>query len=60
VPDRHPDHDLLAELEPVAERLLDRHLSMAKEWMPHQYVPWRLGRRGAAGRAAPVPGSRFA
>jgi acyl-[acyl-carrier-protein] desaturase len=44
VPDRHPDHDLLAELEPVAERLLNRHLSMAKEWLPHEYVPWRLGR----------------
>jgi aminoglycoside/choline kinase family phosphotransferase len=32
------------ELEPVAERLLNRDLSMAKEWMPHQYVPWSLGR----------------
>jgi acyl-[acyl-carrier-protein] desaturase len=31
-------------LEPVAERLLDRHLAMAKEWLPHEYVPWRLGR----------------
>jgi acyl-[acyl-carrier-protein] desaturase len=31
-------------LEPVAERLLDRHLSMAKEWMPHEYIPWSLGR----------------
>jgi acyl-[acyl-carrier-protein] desaturase len=44
VPDRRPDYDLLAELGPVAERLLHRHLSMAKEWMPHEYVPWRLGR----------------
>jgi acyl-[acyl-carrier-protein] desaturase len=44
VPDRHPDHDLLRELEPVAEQLLDRHLSMAKEWLPHEYVPWSLGR----------------
>jgi acyl-[acyl-carrier-protein] desaturase len=42
--DRHPDHDLLAELEPVAEQLLDRHLSMAKEWLPHEYIPWSLGR----------------
>ncbi len=44
--DRHPDHDhdLLAELEPVAEQLLDRHLAMAKDWLPHEYVPWRLGR----------------
>jgi acyl-[acyl-carrier-protein] desaturase len=44
VPDRHPDHGLLCELEPVAERLLDRHLAMAKEWLPHEYVPWSLGR----------------
>jgi acyl-[acyl-carrier protein] desaturase len=44
VPDRHPDHGLLCELEPVAGQLLDRHLSMAKEWLPHEYVPWRLDR----------------
>jgi hypothetical protein len=44
VPDRHPDHDLLRELEPVAEQLLDRHLAMAKEWLPHEYIPWSLGR----------------
>jgi acyl-[acyl-carrier-protein] desaturase len=44
VPDRHRDHDLLCKLEPVAEQLLNRHLAMAKEWMPHQYVPWSLGR----------------
>ena len=44
MPDRHPDHDLLAELEPVAEQLLDRHLAMAKEWLPHEYIPWSLGR----------------
>jgi hypothetical protein len=35
VPPRHPDHGLLCELEPVAERLLDRRLSMAREWMPY-------------------------
>jgi acyl-[acyl-carrier-protein] desaturase len=44
VSDRHPDHDLLWELEPVAGQLLHRHLSMAKEWLPHEYVPWSLGR----------------
>jgi acyl-[acyl-carrier-protein] desaturase len=44
VPDRHPDHDLLCELEPVAGRLLDRHLAMAKDWLPHEYIPWSLGR----------------
>ena len=35
--------DLVRELEPVAARELDRHLSMAKEWFPHEYVPWSEG-----------------
>ncbi|SCG60704.1 acyl-[acyl-carrier-protein] desaturase [Micromonospora echinaurantiaca] len=35
---------LLVELEPVVERNLDRHLSLAKEWFPHEYVPWSEGR----------------
>jgi acyl-[acyl-carrier-protein] desaturase len=35
---------LLAELTPVAERLLERHLSSAKEWFPHEFVPWSRGR----------------
>ena len=30
-----PPRDLLAELEPAAERLMNRHLGMAKEWFPH-------------------------
>ena len=34
----------LAELEPVVARLLERHLATAKEWFPHDYVPWDLGR----------------
>ncbi len=36
--------DLLLELEPVVEANLDRHLAMAKEWFPHEYVPWSEGR----------------
>ena len=35
---------LLLELEPVVEANLDRHLSLAKEWFPHEYVPWSEGR----------------
>jgi acyl-[acyl-carrier-protein] desaturase len=35
---------LLLELEPVVEENLNRHLTMAKEWFPHQYVPWSDGR----------------
>jgi acyl-[acyl-carrier-protein] desaturase len=34
---------LLIELEPVVEVEVNRHLSMAKEWMPHEYIPWSEG-----------------
>jgi len=40
--------ELLTELEPVAEQNVNRHLSMAKEWHPHDYVPWDEGRNFAA------------
>ncbi|MCU1455237.1 MAG: desA [Acidimicrobiales bacterium] len=39
-----PPEPLLTELEPVAARLLDRHLSTSKEWFPHTLVPWSRGR----------------
>jgi acyl-[acyl-carrier-protein] desaturase len=35
---------LLAELEPTAATLLERHLASAKEWFPHDLVPWSRGR----------------
>ena len=35
---------LLQELEPVVEDLLNRHLSMFKEWNPHDYIPWSDGK----------------
>ena len=35
---------LLKELEPTVEANLNRHLEVAQEWMPHEYVPWSLGR----------------
>lgn len=35
---------LLHELEPVAAANLERHISVAKEWHPHDYVPWSRGR----------------
>ena len=28
----------------MAEALLERHLAQAKEWFPHEIVPWSLGR----------------
>ncbi|GLY63847.1 acyl-ACP desaturase [Amycolatopsis taiwanensis] len=35
---------LLRDLEPTVAANLNRHLDVAKEWMPHEYVPWSLGR----------------
>jgi acyl-[acyl-carrier-protein] desaturase len=35
---------LLRDLEPVVEENLNRHLATAKEWFPHEYVPWSGGR----------------
>ncbi len=34
------DREILNELAPEAERLLERHLGVSKEWFPHQLVPW--------------------
>jgi acyl-[acyl-carrier-protein] desaturase len=36
--------ELLLALEPTVAGELDRHLSVAKEWFPHEYVPWSQGR----------------
>ena len=36
--------ELLLELEPVVAGELDRHHAVAKEWFPHEYVPWSEGR----------------
>ncbi|MDP9405104.1 MAG: acyl-ACP desaturase [Actinomycetota bacterium] len=38
------DQRLLAELEPEAEELLNRHEKAAKEWFPHDYIPYSVGR----------------
>ncbi|MFI6520167.1 acyl-ACP desaturase [Spirillospora sp. NPDC050679] len=35
---------LMLELEPIVEKELNRHLTTADEWFPHQYVPWSQGR----------------
>jgi acyl-[acyl-carrier-protein] desaturase len=37
------DTGLLIDLEPLAESEVNRHLATAKEWFPHQYVPWSRG-----------------
>ena len=36
--------DLLRELSPVVEGELNRHIGVAKEWFPHDYIPWSEGR----------------
>jgi acyl-[acyl-carrier-protein] desaturase len=43
------DAALLDELRPSLDRLLDRHMGSAKEWFPHEMVPWSLGRDFEAG-----------
>jgi len=38
------ESELLHELTPIAEQLLERHLAASKEWFPHEYVPYGRGR----------------
>ncbi len=38
------DAHLLFALEEVVEKELNRHLKVAKDWMPHEYVPFSDGR----------------
>ena len=39
-----PPAEMLALLEPTMLRGLERHLSAATEWFPHEYVPYEVGR----------------
>src|ERR1700710_1059726 len=38
------DLQLLQELEPVVEKNINRHLTMRKDWNPHDYIPWSDGK----------------
>jgi acyl-[acyl-carrier-protein] desaturase len=38
------DAGMLEELAPHAEALFERHLATAREWFPHEFVPWARGR----------------
>jgi acyl-[acyl-carrier-protein] desaturase len=51
MPGTSDDVALLDALTPDAERLMERHLSTSKEWFPHEYVPWSLGRDFEPGEA---------
>ena len=48
------DATLLAELQPTAQRLVDRHLSGAKEWFPHDFVEWRRAPTASGERPEPL------
>src|SRR3954454_9235346 len=39
---------LVSELEPVAGALLERHLATAREWFPHELIPYERGRASTA------------
>ncbi|MGB3770042.1 MAG: acyl-ACP desaturase [Rhodococcus sp. (in: high G+C Gram-positive bacteria)] len=41
------DQDLLSELEADAAHLLQKHIDAARDWQPHDYVPWDQGRNFA-------------
>jgi acyl-[acyl-carrier-protein] desaturase len=43
-------------LDDCATNLLERHLAHAKEWFPHELVPWELGRRIVPGETPEVDG----
>src|SRR5438067_7411961 len=48
----------LQALAPEAERLLERHLAAAKEWFPHEMVPWdRVAEADPAGPWDPATAS---
>jgi acyl-[acyl-carrier-protein] desaturase len=44
MPEVLSDLQLLRELEPVVEKNLNRHLSMHRDWNPHDYIPWSDGK----------------
>jgi acyl-[acyl-carrier-protein] desaturase len=43
--------EVVRELAPVARTLIERHLGNAKEWFPHELVPWGRGRDFTPGEA---------
>lgn len=39
------DHEAARrEMKPIVESALERHLAAAREWFPHEYVPYEVGR----------------
>jgi acyl-[acyl-carrier-protein] desaturase len=51
----------LEELSPIVEQLLARHMSSAREWFPHELVPWERAHRLVPGAQwEPPEGSALA
>jgi acyl-[acyl-carrier-protein] desaturase len=47
-PSAAQSQQMLVQLNPIVETSLERHLETAKEWFPHEYVPYQLGRNFTA------------
>ncbi|MET9486518.1 acyl-ACP desaturase [Nocardia sp. NPDC006630] len=47
MPRQLTQREILSELEPVAEECVHQHLARAKDWHPHDYIPWDAGRNFA-------------
>jgi acyl-[acyl-carrier-protein] desaturase len=39
-----PTRDLLTDLQPLVEQSLAKHLEVATEWFPHEFIPYEQGR----------------
>ncbi|RDH13568.1 acyl-ACP desaturase, partial [Tsukamurella pulmonis] len=39
-----PEQAILSELEPTVAANLNRHLPLAVDWNPHDFIPWSRGR----------------
>lgn len=44
MPTLDPNQEMMAELTPEVEKLYNRHLENAREWHPHELIPYDLGR----------------
>jgi acyl-[acyl-carrier-protein] desaturase len=47
------ERDWRRQLEPVVAAQLERHLALAREWLPHEWLPWSRGRDFAGDGARP-------
>jgi acyl-[acyl-carrier-protein] desaturase len=43
------------DFDQTARNLLERHLSQAKEWFPHEFIPWAQGRDIVPGAPSATP-----